>query len=355
MPSATNETVAGVVTPGAIRILPHWSRGVVLALIAVAAFGVVPVIGTDYWFEAILIPFLIMSLAGIGLNLLMGYAGQASLGTGAFMAAGAYATYAFLLRTPFLPLPVSLLLGGAVAGAIGLLAGLPSIRIKGFYLVASTLPVQFFLEWMFNQFGWFSNYSTSSAISAPRLKIFGHNLTSPVGRYLLTATAVALLTVIAVQLVRSQTGRSWMAIRDMDTAAAVIGIPVVAGKLKAFFVSSFVIGIAGALWAFAYLGTVDSRSFNLDRSFQVMFIIIIGGMGSIFGSYLGAAFIILLPILIDRVADSLFTGAIGAGQLENLQHVLFGALIIWFLIKEPRGLAALFQQLPQRLLALTRR
>jgi branched-chain amino acid transport system permease protein len=152
MPSASNEATAGVVTPGVIGILPHWSRGLGLALIIAAAFGIVPVIGNDYWFEAILIPFLIMSLAGIGLNLLMGYAGQASLGTGAFMAVGAYATYGFLLRMPYLPLPVSVLLGGVVAGAVGLLAGLPSLRIKGFYLLASTLAVQFFLEWAFNQF-----------------------------------------------------------------------------------------------------------------------------------------------------------------------------------------------------------
>ena len=127
----------------------------------------------------------------------------------------------------------------------------------------------------------------------------------------------------------------------MDTAAAVIGIPVAGGKLRAFFVSSFIIGVAGALWAFAYLGTVDARSFSLDRSFQVMFIIIIGGLGSIIGNYLGAAFIILLPILLDHIAGNLFGGAIDAGQLENFQKALFGALIIVFLIKEPNGLAAL--------------
>ncbi len=113
--------------------------------------------------------------------------------------------------------------------------------------------------------------------------MFGRDLSTPAGRYLITVTSVAVLTAIAIKLVRSQTGRSWTAIRDMDTAAAVIGIPVHGGKLSAFFVSSFVIGVAGALWAFAYLGTVDARSFNLDRSFQVMFIIIIGGLGSILG------------------------------------------------------------------------
>jgi branched-chain amino acid transport system permease protein len=311
------------------------------AVAALVVFVGVPLVANDYWLNAILVPFLILSLAGLGLNLLMGYAGQASLGTGGFMLVGAYATYNLLLRLPGLPLPVSLILGGVIAGLVGLAAGLLSLRIKGFYLVASTLATQFFLEWLFNQFGWFSNYSTSSSISAPRLAILGHDLSGPVGRYLLTLSAVTIVTAVAIRLVHSQTGRTWMAIRDMDTAASVIGIPVASGKLKAFFVSSLVIGIAGALWAFAYLGTVDARSFNLDRSFEVMFIIILGGMGSIVGNYLGAAFMVLLPILLDHVVSGSLGGAIDSGQLENFQKALFGGLIIWFLIKEPNGLAAL--------------
>ncbi|MGY3446352.1 branched-chain amino acid transport system permease protein [Bradyrhizobium sp. USDA 4473] len=314
------------------------------AVLLLAGLLGIPLVANDYWLNAVLIPFLIMSLTALGLNLLMGYAGQASLGTGGFMSVGAYATYNLLLRLPELPLPVSLLLGGIISGLVGVVAGLPSLRIKGFYLVASTLATQFLLEWLFNQYGWFSNYSTSSSISAPRLAVFGHDLSSPTGRYFLTLATVVVVTAVATRLVRSQTGRTWMAIRDMDTAAAVIGIPVSAGKLKAFFVSSLVIGIAGALWAFAYLGTVDARSFNLDRSFQVMFAIIIGGMGSVSGNYLGAAFMILLPILLDHVGGGLFGGAIDAGQLENLQRALFGALIVWFLIKEPRGLAALLSR-----------
>jgi branched-chain amino acid transport system permease protein len=339
----------------ALRLAPIVSRSVVRRLLVVGvvvALAAVPSFGSEYWLNAILIPFLIMSLAGLGLNILMGYAGQASLGTGAFMAVGAYATYNLLLRVPALPLPVSLVLGGGFAALVGIVFGLPSLRIKGFYLLASTLAAQFFLEWAFNQFGWFSNYSTSSSISAPRLAILGHDLSSPAGRYYLTLGTVLLLTWVAHNIARSQTGRSWMAIRDMDTAAAVIGIPVVRSKLMAFAVSSFYCGVAGALWAFAYLGTVDARSFNLDRSFQVMFIIIIGGLGSVVGNYLGAAFIILLPILIDHASGSLFGGAIGAGQLENLQKVLFGGLIIWFLIKEPNGLAAYAATLFERLSAL---
>jgi len=307
----------------------------------VAAAYVIGFAVDDYWFNAILIPFLIMALAGLGLNLLTGYTGQASLGTGAFMAVGAYAAYNLLLRAPSLPLPVSLGLAGLVTAAAGVVFGLPSLRIKGFYLTASTLAAQFFLPWLFNQYGWFSNYTTSGSISAPRLAFLGHDLTSPLGRYVLTLTAVVALTWVSWNLVTTQVGRNWMAIRDMDTAAAVAGIPIAFNKLAAFAVSSFVIGIAGALWAFAYLGTVDSRSFDLDRSFTVLFIIIIGGMGSIAGAFIGSAFVILVPILFSNVASTIFAGAIDAGQLENLQKILFGALIVFFLVKEPNGLTAL--------------
>jgi branched-chain amino acid transport system permease protein len=327
---------------------PHWTPARAV-LIGTVAFALLPSFAGEYWLNAVLIPFLAMSLAGIGLNLLMGYTGQASLGTGAFMAVGTYATYNLLLRVPELPLPVSLVLGGLIAAAAGVVFGLPSLRIKGFYLLATTLAAQFFLEWMFNQYGWFSNYSTSNSISAPRLTFLGRDLSGPIGRYYLTLATVALLTIAAVNIVRSQSGRNWMAIRDMDTAAAVIGIPVAANKLLAFAVSSFYCGIAGVLWAFAYLGTVDARSFNLDRSFQVMFVIIIGGMGSIAGNFVGAAFILLLPILIDRFAGPVFGNFIEAGQLENLQKVFFGSLIIYLLIKEPAGLVAWFGTLRRKL------
>ena len=331
-----------------VPILP--ARAVMLALLVATALAV-PAIASDYWLNAILIPFLIMTLAGLGLNLTMGYAGQASLGTGAFMAAGAYATYNLLLRVPELPLPVSLVLGGLIAGMVGLVVGLPSLRIKGFYLVATTLAAQFLIEWVLNQYPWFSNYASSSTISAPRLAIAGYDLSRPGGRYLLTLGTVVLVTAVAWRLVRSQTGRIWMAVRDMDTAAAVIGIPVAQAKLKAFFVGATVCGIAGALWAFAYLGTVDARSFDLDRSFQVMFVIIIGGMGSLAGSFIGAAFIVLLPILLSHVAGIAFGGAIDGGQLQNLQHILFGGLIVWLLIHEPDGLSALASRLWRRLAA----
>lgn len=339
-------------SPGETRDVPARlisARRIAVPLLFVSAilvaFAIIPAVGTDYWFNAILIPFLIMAIAGLGLNLTMGYAGQASLGSGAFMAIGAYATYNLLLRLPALPLPASLVLGGLVSGLVGLLVGLPSLRIKGFYLIATTLAAQFLIEWTLNQYGWFSNYASSSSISAPHLAFLGFDLSSPLRRYLLALTSALVVTLVAYRLVRSTTGRAWMAIRDMDTAAAVIGIPVARFKLQAFFVGAFVCGIAGALWAFAYLGTVDARSFDLDRSFQVLFIIIIGGMGSIAGPYVGAAFIVLLPILMDRLSSVLLGTSVDGGQLQNLQHVFFGALIIWLLIKEPLGLVALFRRL----------
>lgn len=322
----------------------RWGFYLLLAI----AFILVPFIGNDYWFSAILIPFLVLSLAGLGLNLLTGYAGQLSLGSAAFMAVGAFAAYNFHLRIEGLPFLISFVLGGFTAAIVGILFGLPSLRIKGFYLLVSTLAAQFFVLWVFTNFSWFSNNSSSGVITAPQLIIWGHDFSTPVGRYLLTLGIVVALGFLAKSIVRSELGRNWMAVRDIDTAAAVIGISIPKTKLLAFGVSSFFLGIAGSLWAFTYLGTVEPHGFDLTRSFQILFIIIIGGMGSILGNFLGAAFIVLLPILLSNISAGLFAGAIDPGQLENFQKIIFGALIIFFLIKEPQGLAKVWQTFKQR-------
>jgi branched-chain amino acid transport system permease protein len=321
---------------------------VAMTALAVFAFGVVPVFGNDYWFTAILTPFLILSLAGIGLNLLTGYAGQLSVGTAAFMAVGAYTAYNVELRIRWMPLAVALGMAGLVAAVLGVIAGLPSFRIKGFYLVVCTLAVQFFVEWFFTRFRWFSNDNASGQVSAPALVVAGHDFGTPVGRYLLTLTVVAVLTLLAANVARSELGRQWMAVRDMDTAAAVIGIPVLRSKLLAFGVSSFYCGVAGALWGFTYLGTFDPRAFELTRSFQVLFIIIIGGMGTIVGGFFGAAFMLLLPILMSHLASAWFGGAIDQGGLENYKKIVFGIAIVVFLIKEPGGLAKLWKTLREK-------
>lgn len=326
----------------------HQDR-IVFYTFLVFAFVVVPFIGNDYWFSAILIPFLVLSLAGLGLNLLTGFTGQLSLGSAAFMAVGAFAAYNFHLRIEGLPFLVSFFFGGLTAAIVGVIFGLPSLRIKGFYLLVSTLAAQFFVQWALTNFSWFSNNSSSGVITAPQLIILNHDFSNPAGRYLLTLSIVAVLSFFARSIIRSEIGRHWMAVRDMDTAAAVIGIPVPQAKLLAFAVSSFFLGIAGSLWAFTYLGTVEPHGFDLTRSFQILFIIIIGGMGSILGNFLGAAFIVLLPVLLSVISNNLLAGAIDSGQLENFQKIIFGSLIIFFLIKEPNGLAKYWQTFRQRL------
>ncbi|MCZ7486094.1 branched-chain amino acid ABC transporter permease [Rhizobium rhizogenes] len=310
--------------------------------VAIALALAAPFFASEYWINAIIVPFLILSLAGLGLNLVTGYAGQLSLGAGAFMMVGAYATFALQLRVPELPLPFALIVAGLIAGVVGLVFGLPSTRIKGFYLIVSTLAAQFFFEWLFLKFPWFYNGNSSATIALSRgLSFFGLGANGPHGRYYLTLGIVALLTFLSFNLIRGQTGRNWMAIRDMDTAAAVIGVPVLRAKLQAFAVSSFILGIAGALWAFAYLGSASVQSFGLHRSYQVLFIIIIGGLGTIRGAYLGAAFVSLLPLALDWLFQYLFSGQVDAGRLQNIQKAIFGILIIWFLIREPEGLSRL--------------
>jgi branched-chain amino acid transport system permease protein len=323
------------------RIFPiRQDRVVFLGFLAIAFFFV-PLVGNDYWFNAILIPFLILALAALGLNILTGYAGQLSLGSAAFMAVGAFAAYNLMLRIPHMPVLASFLLAGLITAGVGLVFGLPSLRIKGFYLAVTTLAAQFFIEWALTKFAWFSNYNASGVISAQKMVILGYPIDTPVRRYLLTLGLVSLLTLAAKNLVRGRIGRAWMAVRDMDVAAETIGIPMLRTKLQAFAVSSFYCGVAGALWAFAYLGTVEPQAFDLTRSFQILFMIIIGGLGSVLGSFLGAAFIVLLPIFLNVATHTLFSG--GLSLASNLELMVFGALIIFFLAVEPHGLARLWQ------------
>ena len=331
------------------RIFPIRQDRAAIAVLLGFAFIVVPLIGNDYWLGAILIPFLILSLAALGLNILTGYAGQVSLGSAAFMAVGAFAAFNLMQRVPGLPVLVAFAGAGLVAAGVGIVFGLPSLRIKGFYLAVTTLAAQFVIEWVLTKFAWFSNYNPSGVISAQKMVIWGVRLEKPVSRYLLTLSIVSLLALAAKNLVRSRAGRAWMAVRDMDVAAAVIGIPLLRTKLAAFAVSSFYCGVAGALWAFAYLGSVEPQAFDLTRSFQILFMIIIGGMGSILGSFLGAAFIVLLPILLSVATHAFLSGGVSQTLVSNLELMVFGALIIFFLAVEPHGLARLWQTSKEKL------
>ncbi|MBI5909578.1 MAG: branched-chain amino acid ABC transporter permease [Betaproteobacteria bacterium] len=328
------------------QIFPIRQDRIGIALVLLFAFVIVPVIGNQYWLSGILIPFLVFALAALGLNILTGYAGQLSLGTAAFMAVGAFAAYNFVLRVPGMPILVSFVLAGIMAALVGIVFGLPSLRIKGFYLAVATLAAQFFVVWALTKFGWFSNFSSSGVISAQKVVILGYVFDTPVRKYLLVLTIVVLMALAAKNMVRSSVGRAWMAVRDMDVAAGVIGIRLMHTKLLAFAVSSFYCGVAGALYAYAYIGTVEPEAFNLDLSFRVLFMIIIGGVGSILGSFFGAAFITLLPIFLNTYAEP-FAHALGlqppAGMVSNLELIIFGGLIIFFLIVEPLGLARMWQ------------
>jgi branched-chain amino acid transport system permease protein len=327
----------------------------VIALLLLA-FVVIPGLANQYWLSAILIPFLIFSLAALGLNILTGYAGQLSLGTAAFMAVGAFSAYNFVLRVPGIPLIVAFALAGVCAAAIGVVFGLPSLRIKGFYLAVATLAAQFFVVWALVRFPWFSNYSSSGVITAQKMTILGFDFDTPAKKYLLVLSIVALLALAAKNMARSSIGRAWMAVRDMDVAASVIGIRLMHTKLMAFAISSFYCGVAGALFAYAYLGTVEPEAFTLDLSFRILFMVIIGGVGTILGSFLGAAFIVLLPTLLNvsvtwanGLLYSVFNWSLPASITSNLELMVFGALIVFFLIVEPHGLARLWQIAKEKL------
>ncbi|SDH68857.1 branched-chain amino acid ABC transporter permease [Roseospirillum parvum] len=316
---------------------------IVLLLVAVFA---VPMM-SEYWLVTIFLPFLVMAVAALGLNILTGYAGQLSLGTGGFMACGAYAAYKLATAFPDLNIVLVFLGAGLVSALVGILFGIPSLRIKGFYLAVATLAAQFFILWLLNKVPWFVNYSPSGVISAPPRAIFGDiyvtgATATPEAKYLFALAVAALLALAAKNLTRCAIGRSWMAIRDMDIAAEIIGIKPMATKLGAFAISSFYCGIAGAMWAFIYTSSVEANAFEISRSFQVLFMVIIGGLGSILGSFLGAAFIVLLPILLKN-APEMVGLSIPVDVIAHIEFMIFGALIIFFLIVEPHGLARLWQ------------
>ncbi len=268
------------------------------------------------------------------------------------MAVGAYGAYNFYVRVPDMPLIPALILGGLCAMAFGILFGLPSLRVKGLYLAVATLAAQFFADWMFLRIKWLTNDSSSGGVSVSNLQIFGYPLDSPLSRYLFCLTLVIVVALLAKNLVRSAIGREWMAIRDMDVAAAVIGIRPMYAKLTAFAVSSFIVGMAGALWAFIYLGSWEPAAFSVDQSFRLLFMVIIGGLGSIMGSFFGAAFIITLPIVLNQalpLLGSLVGVEISTAGISHAELMIFGALIVWFLIVEPHGLAKLWSTGKQKM------
>ncbi|WP_371157881.1 branched-chain amino acid ABC transporter permease [Jannaschia sp. 2305UL9-9] len=326
----------------------RWGYYVILGIGAL----VIPFLISDYWASSFLVPFLIYAIAALGLNILTGYCGQVSLGTGGFMAVGAYASYKLMTAFPWMDMFTVTILSGMVTAIVGAAFGLPSLRIKGFYLAVATLAAQFFLVWLFNKVGWFYNYSASGQINAPEREVFGIIVTGPNtqawAQYMFCLIFVVVLAWVARNLTRGTVGRQWMAIRDMDIAAEIIGVNPLRAKLTAFAVSSFFVGISGALFFTVYLGAVEvGEVFGIQKSFLVLFMIIIGGLGSIFGSFAGAAFLVLLPVVLKLVGVDLLGWP--TDIVAHLNLVIVGALIIFFLVVEPHGLAQLWRLTKEKL------
>ena len=335
-----------------MAVFPILQDRVGIALILLAAFVVVPLTASNFTLNTVMIPVLVFSLATMGLNILTGYTGLVSLGTAAFMGVGAYACYKLTSLFPDVNIVIWILVSGLFSALVGVVFGLPSLRIKGFYLAVATLAAQFFLQWCFIRVPWLVNYNTSGAIEVPTRTLFGLAVTgpyaSPQTRYLVTLGIVALLTLAASNLVHGRIGRSWMAVRDMDIAAELMGIRLLPTKLLAFAVSSYYVGVAGALMVFLWQGAAEAEAFAVDQSFIILFMVIIGGLGSLVGSFMGAAFIWGLPVLLRALPAALGL-EVAPATVEHLQLMLVGALIIIFLIVEPNGLARLWGTAKQKL------
>ena len=335
-----------------MAVFPIRQDRIGLAVILLAAFVLVPVLGNEFLLSSVMIPFLVFALASIGLNILVGYTGLLSLGTGAFMGVGAFSCYKLATLFPQVHVLVWIVASGFFSCAVGVLFGLPSLRIKGFYLAVATLAAQFFLQWCFVRVGWLTNYNASGAIEVPARELFGVPVTgaraTPAARYLVVLTIVAAMTWVASNIVHGRIGRTWMAVRDMDIAAELMGIRLLRAKLLAFAVSSFYCGVAGALMVFLWLGAAEPSAFGIDESFLLLFMVILGGLGSLVGSFMGAALIHGLPILI-RAAPAALGLNVASATVEHLTFLITGVLIIVFLIAEPHGLARLWQIGKQKL------
>jgi branched-chain amino acid transport system permease protein len=326
-------------------VFPILQDRIGIAIILAVAFIIIPLTGNDFLVNAVMIPFLIFSLAAIGLNLLTGYTGLLSLGTGAFMGVGAYACYKLTTIFPNVNIIIWVVASGFFSAAVGAIFGLPSLRIKGFYLAIATLAAQFFLEWCFIRIPWLYNNNVSGAIEVPQRELLNIIITGPRAtaqtRYYIVLGVVVLMTWVASNLVHGRIGRMWMAVRDMDIAAELMGIRLLPTKLLAFAVSSFYCGVAGALMVFFWYGGSEASVFNINQSFTILFMIIIGGLGSLLGSFLGAALIYVLPIILRFVPPALGL-PLQAATIEHITFMVVGILIVFFLIVEPAGLARLW-------------
>ena len=316
-----------------------------VAAIAAFMFLVLPLSVDEYWLSIVNIVS-IATVGALGLNILVGYTGQISIGHGAFMSVGAYTAANFAVRLGF-PFWLSLPLGGLMAAAVGAVVGIPSLRIKGLYLAIATLAGQLIIEWTINHVTFISG-GVQASIEVPRPYLFGYKIASQTQMYFFLLFFVVVALVATMNLVRSRIGRAFIAIRDHDIAAEIIGINIFRYKLLAFAISSFYAGVTGVLYTY-YLGIANYEQYQITTSIDYLAMIIIGGLGSVLGSVFGAIFVTLLPILIRFAMEAsgglLFSEAAVRNIIPNLRPILFGMLIIFFLVVEPEGLNRLWRNI----------
>jgi branched-chain amino acid transport system permease protein len=317
---------------------------------AVAAFAglfivLVPLVLTEYY-VSILNLILIAVVGALGLNILVGYTGQISIGHGAFMSVGAY-TAANLVTQLHAPFWITIPAGGVMAALIGAVVGIPSLRIKGIYLAIATLAAQLIIEWTINHVPAISG-GVQASIQVPRPSLFGTPLKTQTQLYMFLMAFVVLAIIGTSNLMRSRIGRAFIAIRDQDIAAEIIGINIFRFKLWAFAISSFYAGVTGVLYTY-YLGIANYEQFQLTVSIDYLAMIIIGGLGSILGSILGAIFVTLLPIatrwFLESAGTLFFSSADLLNSISNLRLIMFGVLIIFFLVVESEGLNRLWRNI----------
>jgi branched-chain amino acid transport system permease protein len=307
----------------------------------VLLFGIVPFISNAYMLYVINI-IGIYAIAAIGLNLLIGYTGQISLGHGAFFGVGAYSA-AILATKAGSPFLIAVPVAGLVTALIGMIFGIPSIRLKHLYLTIATLAGQFILEYVFVQ--WEGLTGGAEGISMPAATIFGIGLGSDRGFFFVIFICLTLMTWMAGNLMRTRFGRAFIAIRDNDRAAEGMGIPIFLYKLLSFAISSFYAGIAGGLYAY-YMISITPEPFSLWLSIEYIAIIIIGGLGSIPGSLFGSVFIITLNEILSHATELLMNigASIGVGiTIAPLREFVYGLAIVLFIIFEPKGLAEVWR------------
>jgi branched-chain amino acid transport system permease protein len=314
------------------RTKTHWFWLVLL----VAVLFTAPLYWANYWLGVGNL-IMIIIISATGLNILTGYCGQLSIGHAGFMAVGAY-TSAILSGRFSAPYLACLLCGGIMAGLVGMLFGISSLRVKGFYLAISTLAAQFIILWVISH--WTSVTGGTMGMAVPPAQIAGLTFNSPASKFYLILVIAIIVIYLAKNLVRTRTGRAFVAIRDNDLAAEVMGVNPFRYKLLAFFIGCFFAGIAGALFA-SWTGFISSESFPFSNSILYIGMIIIGGLGTTIGPIFGVLFVQLLEEIVRRVSPALVSSFpnLSSGFAVGIAPVLFGLVIILFLIFEPRGLA----------------